>query len=171
MYHVSRFGTFCDLTYNEEANEEACEFIRSKIAEIVHDPLKCRKLQPHDFYARRPLCDGGYYEQFNKDNIDIVDLKETPITEITKTGIVTSDGTLHELDVIIIATGFDAMDGNYTRVPFKGRKGETLKENWSSGPTAYLGMAVADFPNLFMITGMWLLIFHRLFPIDISVDG
>lgn len=159
------------MTYNEEANEEACEFIRSKIAEIVHDPEKCRKLTPHDFYARRPLCDGGYYEQFNKDNIDIVDLKETPITEIKKKGIVTSDGTLHELDVIIIATGFDAMDGNYTRVPFKGRKGETLKEHWKSGPTAYLGMAVAGFPNLFMITGKWLVIVNHLFLTDVCFDG
>ena len=87
-----------------------------------------------------------------------MNLKETPITEITEKGIKTGDGKLHELDVIIIATGFDAMDGNYTRVNFRGRKGETLKENWKSGPTSYLGMAVADFPNLFMITGMWLLI-------------
>ena len=100
-----------------------------------------------------------------------MDLKETPITKITKNGIVTSNGKLHELDVIIIATGFDAMDGNYTRVPFIGKKGETLKEHWKSGPTAYLGMAVAAFPNLFMITGMLLLITHHLSPTDSCIDG
>ena len=99
-----------------------------------------------------------------------MDLKETPITEITPKGIKTSDGTLHELDVIIIATGFDAMDGNYTRVPFKGRKGETLKEHWQSGPTAYLGVAVADFPNLFMITGMLLLVLHTLCLTAVNVN-
>ena len=80
-------------------------------------------------------------------------LKATPITKITEKGIVTSDGKLYELDVIITATGYDAMDGNYTRIPFKGRKGETLKEAWKDGPTAYVGVAVADFPNLFTITG------------------
>lgn len=99
------------------------------------------------------MCDGGYYEQFNKDNFDVVQLKETPITEIVENGIKTSDGKLHELDVIIIATGYDAMDGNYTRVPFQGRSGKTLKDHWKDGPKAFLGMTIADFPNLFTITG------------------
>ena len=146
------FWTFCDLTYDEEANEEACKFIRGKIAETVKDPEKARKLTPHDFYARRPLCDAGYYEQFNRENVDIVDLKETPITEITQNGIRTSDGALYELDVIVFATGFDAVDGNYTRVRIKGRGGESLKEHWdkNGGPTSYLGVVVPNFPNLFM---------------------
>jgi cation diffusion facilitator CzcD-associated flavoprotein CzcO len=147
------FWTFCDLTYNKEANEAACAFIRSKIAETVKDPEKRRKLTPHDYYARRPLCDGGYYQVFNNDHIDIVDMKETPVTEITPTGIKTSDGALHELDVIIWATGFDAVDGNYTRVKIRGRNGESLKDHWADGPTSYLGVCVPNFPNMFMITG------------------
>lgn len=147
------FGTFCDITYDKEANEAACDFIRRKIAQIVQDPEKARKLTPHDYYARRPLCDGGYFEQFNRDNVDVVDLKETPITEMTEKGIKTGDGKEHELDVIIFATGFDAVGGNYTRVRIHGREGETLKDHWKEGPTSYLGVCVPNFPNLFMITG------------------
>jgi cyclohexanone monooxygenase len=121
------FWTFCDITYDEAANEEACKFMRRKIAETVKDPEKARKLTPHDFYARRPLCDSGYYQVFNKVEVDIVDLKETPIKEIVETGIKTGDGVVHELDVIIFATGFDAVDGNYTRLAIKGRGGVSLK--------------------------------------------
>lgn len=147
------FWTFNDITIDPEANEEACKFIRKKISEIVKDPEKARKLTPYDYYARRPLCDGGYYQQFNRENVDIVDLKETPITEITPKGIKTSDGTEHELDVVIFATGFDAVDGNYNRLRIHGRGGETLKDHWIDGPTSYLGVAIPNFPNLFMVTG------------------
>lgn len=124
------FGTFCDITYNREANEAACNFIRSKIKEIVKDPETARKLTPWELYARRPLCDGGYYQIFNQDNVEMVLLKETPIKEFDKTGITTSDGKHHDLDVIIFATGFDAMDANYMRVSIRGRGGESLQEHW-----------------------------------------
>lgn len=127
--------------------------IRKKIRQIVKDPPKAEKLQPHDYYARRPLCDGGYYQQFNRENVSIVDLKETPITYITANGIKTSDGLEHQLDVIIFATGFDAIDGNYARVRIRGVDGKSLKDHWEAGPTSYLGTNVAHFPNLFMITG------------------
>lgn len=148
------FGGFSDISTDHDANEAACEFIRKKIAQTVKDPEKARKLMPHDYYARRPLCDGGYYQQFNRGNVDIVDLKDTPITRITPNGIETSDGTVHELDVLIFATGFDAIDGNYNRVRIRGRNGETLKEHWDpTGPTSYLGVFVPGFPNLGMITG------------------
>ena len=147
------FGGFDDVATNPEANEAACQFIRNKIAQIVKDPEKARKLQPHDYYARRPLCDGGYYKQFNRDHMSIVDLKETPITSITANGIVTSDNVEHQLDVIVFATGFDAIDGNYTRVRIHGIGGRTLKDHWEGGPTSYLGVAVPGFPNLGMITG------------------
>ncbi|KAK4999505.1 hypothetical protein LTR66_001483 [Elasticomyces elasticus] len=146
-------GGFNDVTTNRTANEAACEFIRKKIRQIVKDPEKARKLQPHDYYARRPLCDGGYYEQFNRDHVSIVDLKETPIKCITPNGIVTSDGLEHQLDVIIFATGFDAIDGNYTRVKIRGANGESLKDHWKAGPTSYMGTHIPHFPNLFMITG------------------
>ncbi|KAL5351438.1 hypothetical protein ACLOAV_003297 [Pseudogymnoascus australis] len=148
------FWTFSDITVNEEANKVACEFIRTKICQTVNDPEKARKLCPTDWYARRPLCDTGYYEQFNRDNVDVVDIKTNPITELTPTGIKTADGTLYELDVIICATGFDAVDGNYTRIAIQGRNGHTLKDHWAqTGPTSYLGISVPQFPNLFMITG------------------
>ncbi|KAJ4521799.1 hypothetical protein HRR73_002997 [Exophiala dermatitidis] len=149
------FWTFSDLSVNEEANEEACKFIRKKISQIVKDPEKARKLTPHDFYARRPLCDAGYYEQFNRPNVDIVSLKENPIDRVTEKGVAMSDGTHYDLDVLIFATGFDAVDGNYTRIAIKGRNGESLKDHWDKkgGPTTHLGVCVPGFPNLFMITG------------------
>lgn len=141
------------IATNREANAAACEFIRKKISQIVHDPEKAKKLTPHDHYARRPLCDGGYYQQFNRDNVSIVDLVETPITTITPSGIKTSDGVEHQLDVMIFATGFDAVDGNYTRIRIIGKNGKSLKDHWKDGPTSYLGTNVAHFPNMFMITG------------------
>ncbi|KAJ9616665.1 hypothetical protein H2200_000384 [Cladophialophora chaetospira] len=141
------FGTFCDISYDEQANEEAASFTRQKIRNTA------RKLTPTDFYARRPLCDSGYYQQFNREHVDIVDLKANPIEEFTADGIRTADGTVHELDVVICATGFDAVDGNYTRISIKGQEGKTLKEHWAEGPTSYLGVAVSAFPNLFTILG------------------
>ncbi|KIW87281.1 uncharacterized protein Z519_12184 [Cladophialophora bantiana CBS 173.52] len=148
------FWTFCDISYDEAANHAAADFIRRKIHAIVKDPETARKLTPYDYYARRPLCDSGYYETFNRDNVELVSLKETPITGITQTGIKTSDGKIHELDVIIFATGFDAVDGNYTRIIIRGRDGTNLKDHWSeAGPTSYLGVSVPNFPNMFMILG------------------
>ena len=147
------FETFCDIATDEAANEEAASFIRRKIAQIVKDPETRRKLTPTDLYARRPLCDSGYYDTFNRPNVSMVSLKETPITHVTEKGIVTADGTLHELDVLILATGFDAVDGNYTRVDISGRDGKSLRDHWSDGPTSYLGVATTGFPNMFMILG------------------
>ena len=95
------------IPYDKKANEAACDFIRRKIAQVVKDAEKARKLTPCDYYARQPLCDGGYFEQFNRDNVDVVGLKETPTMEMTEKGIRTSDGKEHELDVIIFATGCD----------------------------------------------------------------
>ncbi|KAH3914546.1 hypothetical protein HBI56_095380 [Parastagonospora nodorum] len=147
------FETFSDITTDEAANNAAGDFIKAKIREKVKDPEKARKLMPSEFYARRPLCDTGFYEQFNRENVDIVNLKETPIERITEKGILTSDGKEHELDVLIFATGFDSVDGSYTRLAIKGKEG-TLKDYWSAeGPTSYLGVSVPSFPNLFMLGG------------------
>ncbi len=147
------FGGFNDIASDKVANEAACSFIRKKIRETVKDPEKARKLQPHDYYARRPLCDGGYFEQFNRENVDIVHLQETPIISITEKGVQTSD-KLYELDVLVFATGFDAIEGNYNRVRIQGRDGLSLKDYWDpTGPTSYLGVSAPKFPNLFMITG------------------
>lgn len=148
------FQTFGDISLNEAANNAATDFIKRKIKATVKDPEKARKLIPTQLYARRPICDAGYYEQFNRDNVEIVSLQETPIVKLTPKGIVTTDGTEHELDIIVFATGFDAVDGNYTRLVIKGRDGETLKEHWKEqGSTSYLGVSVPNFPNLFMILG------------------
>lgn len=147
------FETFSDIATNDAANEEAAAFIRRKISQIVKDPETARKLTPTDLYARRPLCDSGFYETFNRPNVTLVNVKENPIARFAETGIVTADGTLHELDVLILATGFDAVDGNYVRVDIRGRSGENLKDHWHDGPTSYLGMTTSGFPNMFMILG------------------
>ena len=147
------FETFCDIATDADANEEAAKFIRRKIAAIVKDPETARNLTPTDLYARRPLCDSGFYETFNRENVTLVNVKENPIAELTETGVRTADGTVHELDVLVCATGFDAVDGNYKRIDIRGRDGELLREHWADGPTSYLGMATAGFPNMFMILG------------------
>lgn len=146
------FGTFSDIATNPEANEAAAAFIRKKIKEIVKDPETAEKLTPTQYYAKRPLCDNGYFETFNRGNVSLVDIKTFPIVEITPNGIRTTDGE-HELDVIIYATGFDAVEGNYNKIDIRGRRGVRLSEKWSDGPTGYLGMTNTDFPNLFMILG------------------
>lgn len=146
-------GTFADLITDEAANQTACDFLRGKIAEIVKDPEKRRKLTPKDLYVRRPLCDTGYYEQFNRDNVDLVDIMENPIAEITSKGIKLTDGTVHELDVLICATGFNAFDGAYRKLHIEGRNRATLNDHWQNGPATNMGVATAGFPNLFMILG------------------
>jgi cyclohexanone monooxygenase len=145
--------TFIYIADHEKPNDEAANFIKRKIKETVHDPEKARKLLPTQLYARRPLCDAGYYRQFNRDNVDIVSLHDTPIECITPKGVKTSDGVEHELDVLIFATGFDAVDGNYTRLVIQGVGGQTLKDHWVNGPSSYLGISVPKFPNMFMILG------------------
>ncbi|RMJ26580.1 Flavin-binding monooxygenase-like protein [Aspergillus sp. HF37] len=147
------FSAFGDITTDKDANEEACKFIRGKIDEIVKDPRKANTLKPRDLYARRPLCDSGYYEIFNRDNVDVVDLKETPIEEIVLQGIKTVDGSVHHLDTLIFATGFDAIEGNYMRIQITGRNGKTIQDHWKNGPTAFGAIACADFPNMFIVAG------------------
>ena len=147
------FGTFGDIVTDRDANEAAAAFVRGKIAEIVDDPETARKLTPTDLYAKRPLCDSGYYATYNRDNVSLVDVKANPIDEITPDGIRTADGVEHELDVIIFATGFDAVDGNYVKIDLRGRGGESISEHWADGPTSYLGMTVNNFPNMFMVLG------------------
>jgi cation diffusion facilitator CzcD-associated flavoprotein CzcO len=147
------FGTFADIATNPEANEAAAAFIRSKIREIVKDPETARKLTPTGLYAKRPLCNEGYFETFNRDNVSLVSLKETPIEEITPRGVRTVDGAEHALDVLVFATGFDAVDGNYRSMDLRGRGGQHINEHWVEAPTSYLGVTTAGFPNLFMILG------------------
>jgi cyclohexanone monooxygenase len=147
------FATFGDIATDEAANETAAAFIRAKISEVIKDPEKARKLMPTGLYARRPLCDNGFYEAFNQPNVDVVAIKENPIRVITESGVVTEDDQLHELDVLIFATGFDAVDGNYRRMDIRGRDGLYLNDHWGGQPNSYLGVATAKFPNWFMVLG------------------
>jgi cation diffusion facilitator CzcD-associated flavoprotein CzcO len=147
------FQTFNDIATSEEANIAAQDFVREKIAEIVKDPETARKLMPRDLYAKRPLCDSGYYATFNRDNVSLVDVRANPIEEITAKGIRTADGVEHELDVLVFATGFDAVDGNYKRIDIRGRDNVSINDHWADGPSSYLSVATANFPNMFMILG------------------
>lgn len=146
------FATFSDIGTSREANDAATDFIRRKIRQIVKDPKVADLLTPRDLYARRPICCDGYYEAFNRDNVDLVDIKSHPIVEITEKGILTDDGE-YELDVIVFATGFDAVTGNYLKIDHTGRNGLSLREHWSERPRVHLGLMSAGFPNLFMIFG------------------
>ena len=139
---------------NKAANDTAADFIRAKIRETVNDPDTCRKLLPHDhpFGAKRALLDTSYFETYNRNNVHLVDLRRTPIHEITATGIRTSEQDF-EFDVIVFATGFDAMTGTFLKMDIRGRNGLTLRAKWAEGPKTYLGLQVAGFPNMFMITG------------------
>jgi cation diffusion facilitator CzcD-associated flavoprotein CzcO len=147
------FQTFNDIATSEEANIAAQDFVREKIAEIVKDPETARKLMPRDLYAKRPLCDSGYYATFNRDNVSLVDVKANPIEEVSAKGIRTADGVEHELDVLVFATGFDAVDGNYKRIDIRGRDNVSINDHWADGPSSYLSVATANFPNMFMILG------------------
>jgi cyclohexanone monooxygenase len=143
---------FSDIGTDRQANEVAAAFVRKKIAEIVKNPETAKTLTPYDLYAKRPLCDGGYYETFNRENVSLVDVKRHPIARITTKGILTDEGE-HELDVLIFATGFDAVTGNFFKIDIRGRNGLKLRDKWSEGPTSYFGVTTAGFPNMFMIVG------------------
>jgi cation diffusion facilitator CzcD-associated flavoprotein CzcO len=146
-------GAFNDLVLDKQANDTAAEFVREKLHEIVRDPDTARKLTPDTVVGCKRLCvDSGYWATFNHPHVHLVDLRETPIEEVTPRGIRTSAGH-HDLDVLIYATGFDAMTGALMRIDIRGRRGRTLQEAWAAGPRTYLGLAVEGFPNLFTITG------------------
>jgi cation diffusion facilitator CzcD-associated flavoprotein CzcO len=147
-------GSFNDVMTDKAANDTAAEFIRNKIRQIVKDPETCRKLIPHDhpFGAKRALLDTDYYATYNRDNVHLIDLRSTPIRQITPTGIQTSQRDF-QFDIIIFATGFDAMTGTFFKIDIRGRNGLALRGKWAEGPKTYLGLQVAGFPNMFMITG------------------
>ena len=145
-------GVYSDVVVDRRANAVATDFISRKIREIVKDPATAKALTPTDLYAKRPLCDDGYYETFNRDNVSLVDVKRHPIIEITPKGILTEAGET-ELDVIIFATGFDAFTGNYLKFEQHGRAGLSLRDKWAKRPRAWHGITTAGFPNWFMIFG------------------
>jgi cyclohexanone monooxygenase len=145
---------FDDLLFDEEANSYAADFARRKIAELVADPEKVRKMTPQGFpIGSRRLCSEiGFYEAMNRDNVSLVDVREEPVTEVTADAIATGKGH-YPVDAIVFATGFNAMVGAIKAIDIRGEKGRALKEEWEDGPRSYLGLAVSGFPNLFTITG------------------
>ena len=145
---------FNDLMINEASNDTAANFVRSKIMEIVRDPEIAKRLLPtdHPLGTKRICVDTEYYETFNRENVTLIDIRSTPIVEITATGVRTTQAN-YDLDSIVFATGFDAMTGAVLRIDVRGRSGQSLSEKWSDGPRTYLGLAIAGFPNLFTITG------------------
>jgi cation diffusion facilitator CzcD-associated flavoprotein CzcO len=144
-------GNFRDIMTNREANEVFAEFVRNKIRARVKDPVVAEKLVPknHPFGSKRIPLETNYYEAYNRDNVLLVDINETPIERFTPKGVKTSDKE-YEFDVIILATGFDAITGALTRMDIRGENGKTLKDKWADGPRTYLGMQSAGFPNFFL---------------------
>lgn len=155
-------GGLFTLTYNyndigilPESNETAATFIRSKIKQIVHDPEVAQKLMPTYYYAtKRPIIDTNYFETYNRENVSLVDIKTDPILEITPNGIKTTVEE-YELDVLVFATGFDAMTGPLFKIDIRGKNDVSLKEKWADGADlkTFLGLATSGFPNMFMLTG------------------
>ena len=143
-----------DLLFDEESNAHAANFARGKIAALVQDPEKARKLTPQGFpMGSRRLCSEiGFYESMNRSNVALVDVREDPVLEVTADAIVTA-GSSHPVDAIVFATGYHAMLGAISAIDVRGPNGLSLKQEWGDNPRSYLGLAVAGFPNLFTVTG------------------
>jgi cyclohexanone monooxygenase len=148
-------AAFRDLLTSQAANDTAADFVRRKIRERVADPVVAEVLSPadHPFASKRLCVDIDYFETYNRDNVSLVDLRRSPIERVTPTGLRMADGRDLEFDVLVFATGFDAMTGALLAIDIRGRDGRTLRDAWRDGPVTYLGLAIAGFPNLFTITG------------------
>jgi cation diffusion facilitator CzcD-associated flavoprotein CzcO len=148
-------GNFPEIFWDEEANAEFSAYIAERIRARVHDPVVADKLIPkdHGFGVQRVPLETNYFEVYNLDHVHLVDLLETPIQRILPQGIATADGNVVHLDVIVYATGFDAVTGAFDRMDIAGVGGEKLRTRWTDGPTTYLGVAVHGFPNLLMVAG------------------
>jgi cation diffusion facilitator CzcD-associated flavoprotein CzcO len=147
-------GNFRDMLTNREANKVISDFVARKIRQRVKDPKVAEKLIPkdHGFGTRRVPMETRYFEVYNQPNVELVDIKETPITRVTPTGLETADRTF-EFDMIIYATGFDAITGSFDRIDIRGRDGLRLKDKWSNGPLTFMGVLVENFPNMMMLMG------------------
>ncbi len=147
-------AAFRDLLTSQEANNTAADFIKAKIRQTVRDPEKAAILSDidHPFATKRPPIDTRYFETFNRDNVSLINLRADPIEAIEPEGIRTRSA-LFKLDVIVFATGFDALTGPLLRIGIEGRSGRRLADAWSAGPRNYLGLQIPGFPNLFTITG------------------
>ena len=146
-------STFGDLGRNPEANQLAAEFVRSKIKQTVEDPEVADLLCPDQVIGCKRVCvDTNYYATYNKAHVELVNVRQAPIERLTKTGLI-QGGVSYDFDIIIFATGFDAMTGTLLRIDITGKDGLKLKDKWEAGPTTYLGLGIHGFPNLFTVSG------------------
>lgn len=147
-------ATYNNLALDKAANDTAADFVRAKIAEIVKDPEVAKLLQPsdHPIGSKRICVDTDYYATYNRDNVKLIDVKANPIEQILPHGL-KAGGKTYDFDVLVLATGFDAMTGSVAKIDIGGRSGRTLNEKWEAGPRTYLGLMSEGFPNLFVITG------------------
>ena len=144
---------FTDAILNHDANEVVAAFVREKIRDIVDDPATADLLSPtHVIGCKRIVVDTDYFTTFNRANVSLIDVGTVPISEVTEAGVRVGD-TIHELDVLVFATGFDAMTGTLERMGIVGRAGQSLNQVWAAGPRTYLGLCVPGFPNLFTVSG------------------
>jgi cyclohexanone monooxygenase len=151
---ISFLYTYNDLLLSEEANETAAEFVRNRIRETVKDPATAELLCPfdHPIGTKRLILDTNYYETYNRDNVTLVDARKSPVQRITENGIATTAAE-YELDAIVFATGFDAMTGALREIDITTDTGADIQSKWKDGPHTYLGLMMAGFPNLLMVTG------------------
>ena len=147
-------ATYNNIALDKAANDTAADFVRARIAEIVDDPEVAKLLQPNDhpIGSKRICVDTDYYATYNRPNVTLVDVKANPIEEILPNGL-KAGGKTYDFDVLVLATGFDAMTGSVAKIEISGRGGQTLNEKWAAGPRTYLGLMSEGFPNLFIVTG------------------
>lgn len=146
-------SSYQDFLLNKDANDLVAEFVREKISSIVKDPQVAHELMPDQVIGcKRLILDSGYFETFNRDNVSLVTVDKNPIERITQNGLVTG-GKEYTFDVLVYATGFDAMTGSLLKIDIRGRNGVSLAEAWEAGPVTYLGLSTAGFPNMFMVSG------------------
>ncbi len=144
-------GLFPEMFFDAQVNEEISAFVRDKMRARIKDPKVAEKLIPtsYGFGTRRVPLETNYFEAFNRDNVELVDVKENPIERLTERGVQTADGAVHEVDILVLATGFDAGTGALTRIDIRGRDGRTLKDEWSQEISTMLGLQIHGYPNLF----------------------
>ena len=164
-------GNFKDVLIDPKANEAMSEFVANKIRQRVEDPDTAEKLIPkdHGFGTRRVPLETRYYESYNRDNVELVDIIDTPIEKVTPDGIVTTDRSF-EFDLIIYATGFDAILGSYNKIEISGVHGRRLKDQWDDELSTFLGIQINNFPNLFMILGPHALLGNNPRSIEFNVE-
>jgi cation diffusion facilitator CzcD-associated flavoprotein CzcO len=151
-FNASRI--WADAAKDMDANEMAVELFREMVRRTVIDPEVADSLCPKDYQigCKRPVLDNGYFETFNRDNVTLIDLRKDAIVEVVPEGVRTTTG-VQELDVLIFATGFDAVSGAMTRIDMRGKSGRLLRDDWADGPRTFMGFSVSDYPNMFMVIG------------------